>query len=181
MRNQTQCAYCVRRAATAIEVDITLTQQRLRLTSTMKLRASWTGTAVTPVLAKHSKARSQTRTEGVHTTVGAFVGTTVAVVTAVLTGLRIAKTQARRAKLRCDFRCLASIAGRLKVRQGFQIRLHTLGADQWKCLQRRIEQQRLSSTCWGCWAPRQDKRTLSKGRRRAGRHDQPHPGSPQIE
>ena len=67
----------------------------------------------------------------------AFAGVSLSVVKALLTGWRGAKAQTRRAKLQCDFSCLASIAGKMKVRQGLQIRL-LIGADQRKCLRRGV-------------------------------------------
>lgn len=63
-----------------------------------------------------------------HTTFPAFAGVLVAVVKALLKGLRGAKAQTRRAKLQCDFSCLASMAGNVKVRRCPQIWLHTMGA-----------------------------------------------------
>lgn len=59
-------------------------------------------------------ARHQRKTSlvwSVHTTVGALAGASLAVVNALLLQALGAKARTRRAKLQCDFSCLASIAG----------------------------------------------------------------------
>ena len=86
----------------------------------------------------HKSNRSLTLETGrVHTTVVAFVDVLEAVVKHLLKGLRGATAQTRRAKLQCDFSCLASIAGNMKVRRCPQITLHTTGTgarerDPWQ-------------------------------------------------
>ena len=146
MRKQAQCAICSVRRAATAEKLATRTE------------------------------RVETETYRVHTTVDAFAGVSLSVVKALLTGWRGAKAQSRRAKLQCDFSCLASIAGKVSVRQGLNARLHTLVADQWRCLQERIssgrqvppgDAERRTTVSSAVWVS--ELRTLNTQRERKGR------------